>query len=43
MSGLLVVSGLHKCTPTLAALRGGYADHLIVDLKLAEAILAGPD
>lgn len=40
MSGLLVVSGLHKCTPTLAALRGGYADHLILDLKLAEALLA---
>ena len=40
MSGLLVVSGNQKAEPTLAALRGGFADHLVLDLKLAETILA---
>lgn len=40
MEGLLVVSGLHKRQATLAALKGGYANHLILDVKLAEALLA---
>lgn len=39
MTGLLVVSGMDKATPTRAALRGGYADHMILDLPLAEALL----
>lgn len=41
MTGMLVVSGLEKAEPTRAALRGGYANHLIVDLPLAEALLGG--
>lgn len=41
MTGLLVVSGLHKLEPTLAALRGGYVDHVVVDARLAEAMLHG--
>ena len=40
MTGLLVVSGLHKLGPTLAALRGGFVDRMVVDATLAEAILA---
>jgi DNA-binding transcriptional regulator LsrR (DeoR family) len=39
MEGLLVVSGTHKTTPTLAALRGGYADHLVLDAELAQAVV----
>ncbi|MGO4853573.1 sugar-binding transcriptional regulator [Phaeovulum sp. W22_SRMD_FR3] len=42
MNGLLVVSGLHKAEATIAGLRGGYANHLIVDLELAEVLLAAP-
>jgi len=38
MIGLLVVSGLHKAAATRAALRGGFVDHLVVDVKLAEAL-----
>lgn len=41
MTGLLVVSGQHKLEPTLAALRGGYVDQIVVDAPLAEALLAG--
>lgn len=40
MTGLLVVSGLDKLEPTLAALRGGYVDHIVVDVRLAEAMVA---
>lgn len=40
MTGLLVVSGMHKLEPTLAALRGGYVDRIVVDAPLAAAILA---
>ena len=40
MTGFLVVSGLHKLEPTLAALRGGYVDHMVLDVALAEAVLA---
>lgn len=40
MTGLLVVSGLHKLEPTLAALRGGFVDRIVVDSLLAAAILA---
>ncbi len=40
MTGLLVVSGLHKLEPTRAALRGRYVNHMFVDTILAEALLA---
>lgn len=40
MIGLLVLSGLHKAETTRAALRGGFVDHLVVDLKLAEVLLS---
>lgn len=40
-TGFLVVSGLPKLDPTLAALRGGYVDHIVVDAVLAQAILDG--
>lgn len=39
MKGMLVVSGSHKAAPTLAVLRGGYADCMVLDEKLAETIL----
>ncbi len=39
MTGLLVVSGLHKLKPTLAALRGGYVDRIVIDAPLAAAVL----
>jgi DNA-binding transcriptional regulator LsrR (DeoR family) len=40
MTGLLVVSGLHKLEPTRAALKGGYVNEMVVDTVLAEALLA---
>lgn len=40
MTGLLVVSGLEKLEPTLAALRGGYVDRVVLDAALATAVLA---
>lgn len=40
MEGLLVVSGEFKRDATLAALRGGFANHLVTDAKLAAALLA---
>lgn len=39
MKGLLVVSGTHKATPAISALRGGYVECLVLDEKLAKAIL----
>jgi len=40
MEGLLVVSGPAKTRASLAALRGGFANHVVADAALAEAILA---
>lgn len=40
MIGLLVVSGMEKRDATLAALRGGYAKHLVIDEHLADAVVA---
>lgn len=40
MSGLLVASGMDKLPALLAALKGGFADRLVIDSLLAEAILA---
>lgn len=40
MTGLLVVSGLHKLEATRAAIHGRYVDQLILDAPLAEALLA---
>lgn len=40
MTGLLVVSGMAKLEPTLAALRGGYVDRIVIDAALASAVLA---
>ncbi len=42
MSGLFVASGLDKLSAVLATLRGGFANTLVVDTALAEAILAAP-
>ncbi|MEP3277502.1 MAG: sugar-binding transcriptional regulator [Stappiaceae bacterium] len=39
MTGFLVVSGRHKSQATLAALRGGYVQHLVLNTSLAEDIL----
>lgn len=39
MSGLLVASGLDKLPALLAALKGGFANRLVIDSVLAEAIL----
>ncbi|WP_095588184.1 sugar-binding transcriptional regulator [Actibacterium ureilyticum] len=39
MSGLLVVSGTAKADPTRAALRGGYASHVVLDADLAQALI----
>ncbi len=39
MKGLLVVSGRSKRDATRAALRGGFADHLVADLELASLLL----
>lgn len=39
MTGLLVVSGLAKRDATLAALKGGYANVVVLDGPLAEALL----
>lgn len=40
MTGFLVVSGAQrKCEATLAALRGGYVSHMVLDAELAQAIL----
>ncbi|WEX08637.1 sugar-binding domain-containing protein [Chelativorans sp. AA-79] len=41
MAGLLVVSGVSKLQPTLAALRGGYVSNIVLDTRLAEDLLAG--
>lgn len=40
MDGLLVVSGTEKLAPVQAALRGGYVSHVVLDVPLAEALLA---
>lgn len=40
MNGLLVASGLDKLTAIVAALKGGFANTLVIDTLLAEAILA---
>ena len=39
MEGQLVASGLSKLHATLAALRGGYVDHIVVDAPLAEGVI----
>lgn len=39
MKGMLVVSGSHKAIPAVSVLRGGYADCLILDERLARVIL----
>ena len=39
MEGLLVVSGNIKRDATLAALRGGFVDHLVVDSRLATLLV----
>ena len=39
MKGMLVVSGMNKATPALSVLRGGYAECMVLDEKLAKAIL----
>lgn len=39
MKGMLVVSGTHKAAPAVSVLRGGYADCLVLDERLAQAIL----
>jgi DNA-binding transcriptional regulator LsrR (DeoR family) len=39
MKGMLVVSGTHKAAPAVSVLRGGYVDCLVLDEKLAQAIL----
>lgn len=39
MNGLLVASGMDKLLALLAALRGGFANRLVIDSLLAEAIL----
>jgi DNA-binding transcriptional regulator LsrR (DeoR family) len=39
MKGMLVVSGTRKAAPAVSVLRGGYADCLVLDEKLAQAIL----
>ncbi|GAB5468451.1 MAG: sugar-binding transcriptional regulator [Rhodospirillales bacterium] len=41
MTGLLVVSGLAKRDATLAALRGGFANVMVLDGPLAESLLEG--
>lgn len=38
MEGLMVVSGGFKLDATLAALRGGFADHLVIDQKAAREL-----
>lgn len=38
MEALLVVSGTHKASATLSALRGGYVNSLVIDADLAQAI-----
>ncbi|MEA9390155.1 sugar-binding domain-containing protein [Acerihabitans sp. TG2] len=43
MSGLLVASGLDKLPALLAALKGGFANQLVIDSLLAEAILSRVD
>ena len=39
MNGLLVASGMEKTTAVIAALKGGFANSLVIDSLLAEAIL----
>jgi DNA-binding transcriptional regulator LsrR (DeoR family) len=39
MKGLLVVSGSAKRDAVRAALRGGFANHLVADLELASLLL----
>jgi DNA-binding transcriptional regulator LsrR (DeoR family) len=39
MKGMLVVSGTHKATPAVSVLSGGYADCIVLDEKLAKAML----
>ncbi|GBR68653.1 sugar-binding transcriptional regulator [Gluconobacter kanchanaburiensis] len=39
MDGMLVVSGQHKLAATRAALRGGFAQKLVVDADLAQSLL----
>lgn len=39
MEGQLVASGLSKLHATLAALRGSYVDHIVVDTSLAEGVI----
>lgn len=39
MNGLLVASGIQKADACLAALRGGYVDNLVLDMKLAEEVI----
>lgn len=40
MTGMLVVSGMHKLEATVAALRGGFVDRIVLDAPLAAAVLA---
>jgi DNA-binding transcriptional regulator LsrR (DeoR family) len=39
-TGLLIVPGLDKVTPSLAAIHGGYVTHLATSSSVAEALLA---
>ncbi|MDN2566668.1 sugar-binding transcriptional regulator [Aquibium sp. A9E412] len=40
---IVVANGAEKAEAVVAALKGGYATHLIVDEAIAEAVLADPD
>lgn len=39
MTGFLVVSGASKINATAAALRGGYANRLVIDEALAKSVI----
>ena len=40
--GVLVTPGHDKVAATMAAIRGGYATHLVTGATVAEALLAAP-
>ena len=42
-AGILVVSGEHKVEATLAAIRGGYTTHLVLDEHIGKALLKVSD
>ncbi len=41
-AGILVISGQHKLEATLAAIRGGFATHLVLDESFAKELLKTP-